>query len=178
MVVPPILAAILNHFIQSAQFAGTSVKFDPVYHKAVSFNVDFKATVLAKKLFPAYYPQLRVAEWAQRKILHPIRRISCCKPSSVWFITKLLYYKCKYAMLLFNKKKGIINQEIIILFIFYDALVDPGGNIHLRSGGDMRCRPSLYYTNANLTSTSLHHFTIRRILWTGTVFHSVLSCFG
>lgn len=68
MVVPPILAAILNHFIQSAQFAGTSVKFNPVYHKAVSFNVDFKAAVLAEKLFPAYYPQLRVAEWAQHKI--------------------------------------------------------------------------------------------------------------
>jgi hypothetical protein len=68
VVVPPIFVAFLNHLIQSAKLAGAPVKFDPVYNKAISFYVYFKAAVLAEKLFPADNPKLGVAKWTQHKI--------------------------------------------------------------------------------------------------------------
>jgi hypothetical protein len=132
----------LYNLIQGAQLAGTPVKFNPVYHEVTSFNVDFKAAVLAKKLFPAYNPKLRAA----KRTLHII-------PPSNWMYTHiyaitysvtrlLLYYKCKnYATFLFCKGKGIIITRRIIscLFILFlnsgkIALYNHEGDIHMQIG--------------------------------------------
>jgi hypothetical protein len=67
-VVPPVFTAILNYFIQSTQFAGASVKFNSVYHKAVFLHMNFKAAAFTEKLLPADNTHLRVAEWTQHII--------------------------------------------------------------------------------------------------------------
>ena len=132
----------LYNLIQGAQLAGTPVKFNSVYHKVVTFNMDFKAAVFAKKLFPAYNPKLRAA----KRTLHTI-------PPSDWMYTHiyaityfdtclLLYYNCKnYATFLFCKGKGIIITRRIIscLFILFlnsgkIALYNHEGDIHMQIG--------------------------------------------